>query len=190
MPNPTLILASASPRRQELLSVLGIPFSIVPPSIDETPIPGENPEDFVTRMAKEKCAEVASRVSHSVILSADTIVVLDDDILGKPADEQDAIQMLRKLSGRDHWVYTAVSVINQSTQRLSEGLDRTRVWFDAIDDRTILEYVRRENVFDKAGAYAIQGYAGVFIPKIEGNYFNVMGLPLPLVHKLLGLASK
>jgi len=185
-----LVLASASPRRKELLAVLGIPFTVIPSSIDETPGAGESPETFVVRMAKEKCAEVASRVSHSVVLSADTVVTIDGEILGKPADVHDAAKMLRKLSGRDHWVYTAICVLNQVKETMLEGLDRTRVWFDPLDDATIHDYIRRENVLDKAGAYAIQGYAGVFIPKIEGNYFNVMGLPLPLVHSLLSRAFR
>src|SRR5256712_2929287 len=93
--------------------------------------------------------------------------------------------MLKKLSGRDHWVYTAVCVLNQTTEQTHEGLDKTRVWFDSLDEIQIRDYIRRENVLDKAGAYAIQGYAGIFIPRIDGNYFNVMGLPLPLVHDLL-----
>lgn len=180
-----LVLASQSPRRKELLSVLGIPFTVVPASIAEIPSPGETAEDFVARAAREKGAEVASRVSQSVVLSADTVVTIDGEILGKPADEADAVRMLRKLSGREHSVYTAVSVINQSREETLNGLDRTRVWFKTLSDQDIQDYLRRENVFDKAGAYAIQGYAGIYIPKIEGNYFNVMGLPLPLVHELL-----
>jgi septum formation protein len=180
-----LVLASQSPRRKELLAILGLPFSVVPSSIDETATRGETPETFVARVAKEKGMEVASRVSQSVVLSADTVVTIDGEILGKPADEQEAVGMLRKLSGRDHWVYTAVCVVNQVKQETREGLDRTRVWFNPINDAQILDYVRRENVLDKAGAYAIQGYAGIFIPRIEGNYFNVMGLPLPLVYELL-----
>jgi septum formation protein len=185
MHKPDLVLASASPRRKELLSILGIPFTVIPSSIDEIPTPGESPETFVVRMAKEKCAEVASRVSHSVVLSADTVVTIDGDILGKPNDAHDAARMLRKLSGRDHWVYTAICVLHQEKEEMLESVDRTRVWFVSLDDATIHDYIRRENVLDKAGAYAIQGYAGVFIPKIEGNYFNVMGLPLPLVRSLL-----
>jgi nucleoside triphosphate pyrophosphatase len=190
MRKPDLVLASASPRRKELLSILNIPFTVVSSSIDETPTAGESPETFVARMAKEKCSEVASRVSHSVVLSADTVVTVDGDILGKPVNQYDAAAMLRKLSGRDHWVFTAVCVLNQAKEQMLEGIDRTRVWFDPLDDATIHDYVRRENVLDKAGAYAIQGYAGVFIPKIEGNYFNVMGLPLPLVHDLLTRAFR
>ena len=180
-----LVLASQSPRRKELLAILGYPFTVVPSAIDELPAPGENPEAFVARVAREKGVEVASRVSQSVVLSADTVVTIDNEILGKPEDEQDAQRMLRKLSGRDHWVYTAVTVVNQLKHETLEGIERTRVWFNPLTDSEIAKYIRRENVLDKAGAYAIQGYAGVYIPKIEGNYFNVMGLPLPLVHELL-----
>ena len=180
-----LVLASQSPRRKELLAILGFPFSVVPSSIDEVPATGEKPEDFAARVAREKGMEVASRVSHSVILSADTVVTLDGEVLGKPAGELDAVRMLKKLSGRDHWVYTAICVVNQLKGETLEAMDRTRVWFNPLREEQILDYVHRENVLDKAGAYAIQGYAGIYIPKIEGNYFNVMGLPLPLVHELL-----
>ena len=180
-----LVLASQSPRRRELLAILGHEFSVVPSSIDEAPEPGETPDTYVVRVARDKGMEVASRVSHSVILSADTVVTIDGEILGKPADKDDAIRMLRKLSGRDHIVYTAVSVINQKRAETLEGLEETRVWFKTLTDDEILDYIRREDVSDKACAYAIQGYAGVYIPKIEGNYFNVMVLPLPLVHQLL-----
>ncbi|HEY2381120.1 MAG TPA: nucleoside triphosphate pyrophosphatase [Terriglobia bacterium] len=180
-----LVLASQSPRRKELLAILGHEFSVVPSFIDEMPHPGEKPEQYVVRVARDKGMEVAGRVSNSIVLSADTIVVADNEILGKPADRDDALRMLKKLSGREHSVYTAVTLINQPKQEMLEGLERTRVWFSPLDDGKIKDYIRRENVFDKAGAYAIQGYAGVYIPKIEGNYFNVMGLPLPLVHELL-----
>jgi septum formation protein len=180
-----LVLASQSPRRRELLAILGHEFTVIPSSIDETPVPGENPAEYVARVARDKGMEVGSRVSHSIVLSADTVVTLDNEILGKPLDQDDALRMLRKLSGREHSVYTAVVLINQPKQETLEGLDRTRVWFKRLTDEQILDYIRRENVFDKAGAYAIQGYAGIYIPKIEGNYFNVMGLPLPLVHDFL-----
>lgn len=182
---PKLVLASQSPRRKELLGILGIPFSVVPSSIDEGPQPGENAEEFVVRVARDKGNEVASRVSQSVVLSADTIVTIDSEILGKPSDERDAIRMLKKLSGRRHSVYTAVCVVNQMKIETLEGFERTEVWFNNLTDEDIRGYVRRENVLDKAGAYAIQGFAAVHIPKIEGNYSNVMGLPLPLVYQLL-----
>lgn len=180
-----LVLASQSPRRKELLSILGIPFDVIPSSIDETPMPGEDPKSFVVRVARDKGMEVASRMEQSLVLSADTIVTIDGEILNKPEDERDAVRMLRKLSGRVHEVYTAVCLINQVKRETLEGLDRTQVWFDVMTDEQIHDYIKRENVMDKAGAYAIQGYAGVYIPRIDGNYFNVMGLPLPLVHKLL-----
>jgi septum formation protein len=180
-----LVLASESPRRKELLNILGIPFTIVPASVAENPQGGEDPETFAVRMAREKGMEVASRVSQSIVLAADTVVTVDGEILGKPVNVEDAVRMLRKLAGRDHWVYTAVCMVNQPKHETLEGVERTRVWFSPLTDAQILDYVRRENVLDKAGAYAIQGYAGVYIPKIEGNYFNVMGLPLPLVHELL-----
>jgi nucleoside triphosphate pyrophosphatase len=180
-----LILASQSPRRRELLSILGIPFDVIPSSIDEIPMPGEDPTSFVVRVARDKGMEVASRMQQSLVLSADTIVTIDGEILNKPEDERDAVRMLRKLSGRAHEVYTAVCLINQVKEETLEALDRTQVWFDAMTDEQIHDYIERENVMDKAGAYAIQGYAGVYIPRIDGNYFNVMGLPLPLVHKLL-----
>src|SRR2546427_3349729 len=185
MDSMNLVLASQSPRRRELLSILGLPFTVVPASIEEIPLPGETPAAFVVRAAREKGMEVASRVSHSVVLSADTVVTIDGEILGKPQNERDAVRMLRKLSGRDHWVYTAVTIINQVRHETLDGLDRTRGWFHSLTDEQIDDYLRRENGLRKAGAYAIQGYAGVYIPKIEGNYFNVMGLPLPLVHELL-----
>ena len=185
-----LILASQSPRRKELLQILGYPFSVIPSSIDETPAAGENPESFVVRVARDKGIEVAARVSQSVVLSADTVVTIDDEILGKPDDEDEAHRMLRKLSGRDHWVYTAVTVVNQVKQEILDGIERTRVWFKFLSDAEIQDYIRRENVLDKAGAYGIQGYAAVYIPRIEGNYYNVMGLPLPLVHDLLQRTQK
>ncbi len=184
-PKSKLVLASGSPRRRELLALLGFEFSVVPSRAEETPEEGETPTDFVGRAARDKGTEVAGRVSESVVLSADTIVVIDDEILGKPTDERDAIRMLERLSGRQHSVYTSVVVMNSDTGASLEGLEHTKVWFSALVRETIEDYVRREDVTDKAGSYAIQGLAGVFIPKIEGNYHNVVGLPLPLTYKLL-----
>src|SRR5437016_11246428 len=129
-----IVLASASPRRKELLAILGYSFTVVPSSIDETPSAGETPETFVMRTAREKGMEVASRVSQSVILSADTVVTIDGEILGKPVNENSAVRMLRKLSGRDHWVYTAVTVVNQVREETLEGIERTRVWFKSLTD--------------------------------------------------------
>ena len=184
--NPALILASQSPRRKELLGLLGLPFEIIPAEIAEIPRDGESPEQFVVRAAHEKGIEVASRVSNAVVLSADTVVTIDGMILGKPADPADARRMLQRLSGRQHRVYTAVCVIDQPNSQVFQGLDQTSVWFNPMTSEEIADYVRREHVLDKAGAYAIQGFASVYIAKIEGNYANVMGLPMPLVYDLLG----
>jgi nucleoside triphosphate pyrophosphatase len=182
---PSLVLASQSPRRRELLGILGIPFEVIPADIAEVPGQGESPEQFVVRAAREKGIEVGARVSSSVVLSADTVVTIDGLILGKPVDEAHAIRMLHQLSGRQHVVYTAVCVIDQVHGEMHEALEKTRVWFNSMTDAQITDYVRREEVLDKAGAYAIQGLAGAYISKIEGNYGNVMGLPLPVVHDFL-----
>lgn len=181
----TLVLASQSPRRKELLEVLGIPFSVIVSTADETARPGELPEAYVVRVARAKGMEVAARVSDSVVLSADTVVTIDGEILGKPLDRDDATCMLEKLSGREHVVLTAVCVIDQSSGGMREGLDRTRVWFIPMTHAQILDYIDREDVLDKAGAYAIQGFASVYVSKIEGSYSNVMGLPLAVVWDLL-----
>jgi len=182
---PSLVLASQSPRRKKLLGILGIPFEVIPANIAEVPGPAETAEQFVVRAAREKGIEVGDRVSNSIVLSADTVVTIDGLILGKPVDEDHAIRMLQQLSGRQHVVYTAVCVIDQIHGEMHEALEKTIVWFNPMTDAQIIDYVRREEVLDKAGAYAIQGFAGVYISKIEGNYGNVMGLPLPVVHDFL-----
>lgn len=182
---PTLILASQSPRRKELLAILGIPFDVIPADIAEVPGNDETPHAFAVRVSREKGLEVSTRVSGSVILSADTVVTIDGLILGKPTDETHAVRMLQQLSGRQHSVYTAVCVIDQTRGAMHEALEKTDVWFDPMTEVEIRDYVQREDVLDKAGAYAIQGFASVYISKISGNYGNVMGLPLPVVHDFL-----
>ena len=184
-----LVLASQSPRRKELLEVLGIPFSIVAPETDERPRPAESPEDYVVRVAREKALDVSLRVVNSVVLSADTVVTIDGHILGKPRDRSDAIRMLTQLSGREHQVFTAVCVLDQSGDQIREALEKTAVSFRQLTGQEIEDYIRREDVMDKAGAYAIQGFASVFIPRISGSYSNVMGLPLALVYELLRSTS-
>jgi septum formation protein len=181
----SLVLASQSPRRKELLEILGIPFSIVAPEIDETPHAGEVPHQYAVRVAREKALDVASRLTQSVILSADTVVTIDGAILGKPTDRVDAIRMLTRLAGSEHRVFTAVCVMDQRKGAMREGIEDTAVWFRAMTKEEIEGYVDRENVMDKAGAYAIQGFASIFIPRIAGSYSNVMGLPLALVYDLL-----
>jgi septum formation protein len=180
-----LVLASQSPRRREILDQVGIPFRVHAPKIDEQPRAGERPADYVLRVAHEKARAAAADLNGSVILAADTTVTIDGAILGKPLDAEDARRMLTLLSGRVHEVLTAVAVIHQPSGREAQGIDSTRVWFSEIDPATIDAYLKREDVTDKAGAYAIQGFASLFIPRIEGNYLNVVGLPLPLAYALI-----
>jgi len=134
-----LILASGSPRRSELLGLLGVPFEVVPSNADETPRPGESPREFVARAALDKGTEVSERVPDAVVLAADTIVSIDEQILGKPSDIDDAVRMLELLSGRSHWVLTAVSVTDSASGSQDEGLEETRVWFNPIDRATIVD---------------------------------------------------
>jgi septum formation protein len=184
-----LILASQSPRRRELLSILGVPYTVIAADIDETPMDGETAGSYAMRIALEKASKVAAGVEQSVVLAADTVVTIDDRILGKPVDSEDAVRTLSRLAGRKHAVYTAVCVVDQPGRQTLEGIEKTDVWFGPLSETEIRDYIGREYVLDKAGAYAIQGFASTFIPRIEGNYSNVIGLPLPLVFRLLRQAG-
>jgi len=177
-----LVLASASPRRRELLGLLGLKPQVVPADIDESWRPGEEPAPHAERLAREKAAVVAARYPAACVIAADTIVVLDGDILGKPADAADAAAMLRRLSGREHTVHTAMAVACGG--RTVSGVESTQVWFRALDDATIRAYIATGEPMDKAGAYGIQGYGAVIVERIAGDYFTVMGLGLG---RLVGL---
>jgi septum formation protein len=182
-----LVLASASPRRAELLRAAGFDFDTCVVDVDELVRPGEAPRNYVRRLAMEKSAAVldSEKGSHlfSVVLGADTAVVVDDEILGKPRDGEDAAAMLRKLSGRRHEVMTGVSL---RTHELEVGsVEVTAVEFSALSDQEIARYVASGEGQDKAGAYAIQGMASRFIPWIQGSYSNVVGLPVAVVQELL-----
>ena len=185
-----LVLASASPRRRELLAQVGFKFDVTPAHIPEDPRAGEDPIAYVTRLAREKAEIVYAELSSKsptqdglVVLGADTTVTLDNHILGKPEDEQDAARMLRMLSGRSHHVITGVAVV---TARGAEvAAEVTAVRFLTLTDAEIDAYVATGEPMDKAGAYAIQGLAARWIPRVEGCYFNVVGLPLALVSTLL-----
>ena len=179
-----LILASSSPRRQELLRREGIQFDVCAPDISEDQHPGEPPLEYVVRLAEEKSSKVARRFPDAFVLGADTIVVADGEILGKPADAQDATRMLGMLSGRTHQVTTAVSLIAPD-KGADTRLLTTHVNFRPLEAREIQEYVAGGEPMDKAGAYAIQGGAGAWVTRLEGDYSNVMGLPLPLVREML-----
>jgi septum formation protein len=181
-----LILASASPRRAEILQSAGIAFSVLSSAVDETPMPGEAPQDLVQRLALAKADLVAARaVGPAIVIAADTVVVLEGEILGKPRTSEDARQMLEKLSGRTHTVLTGVSMIRLPDVERREFMEATQVHFASISNEEILRYLASGEPFDKAGSYAIQGLAGRYIPRIDGCYFNVVGLPLARLCKEL-----
>ncbi|MDE3187684.1 MAG: septum formation inhibitor Maf [Acidobacteriota bacterium] len=184
-----LILASASPRRHELLAQVGFSFQIHPAHIPEYPLPGEDPIAYVTRLAREKAQAVYNELGNpdAVVLGADTTVTLDNHILAKPEDPGDAARMLRLLSGRTHRVITGVAVVTAT--RTEVAAEVTAVRFLTLSDEEITAYVVTGEPMDKAGAYAIQGRAARWIPRIEGCYFNVVGLPLALVATLLESVS-
>jgi septum formation protein len=191
-----LVLASASPRRQELLRSAGIPFVVQPTDIPEVPQDGEAPRACAERLAREKALAVFQQRKTDLVLGADTIVVVDELILGKPRDAADAARMLGLLSGRTHQVITGVCVVGQKAvvsgqlSVPSEGYadtrsETTRVMMDVLTEREIRDYIASGEPMDKAGAYAIQGIASRWITRIEGDYSNVVGLPVSLVYRML-----
>ena len=166
-----------------MLTAAGIAFEVLAADIDETPHPGEAPAAYVERLAREKARAVYALRPGAHVLGADTTVTIDGEILGKPADEADAVRMLRLLSGRAHDVHTGVALI--SAAGIKSAVDTTRVWFSPMTDEDISWYVATGEPVDRAGAYAIQGFASRFIPRIEGSYSNVVGLPVALVSSIL-----
>jgi septum formation protein len=184
-----LVLASASPRRQELLRNAGISFTVQPADVDETPLPGELPRECAERLARDKALAVWRLRPQDVVLGADTIVVVDEAILGKPIDPADAARMLRQLSGRVHRVITGVCVVEAAgtgeNRELRTASETTLVTMNDLSDDEIRDYVATGEPMDKAGAYAIQGMASRWIPRIEGDYSNVVGLPVALVYRML-----
>lgn len=180
---PRLILASQSPRRAELLTRLGLEFDIRPADIDETYLPGELPDAHCERLAREKAAAVGAQAPDALVIGSDTIVVLDGEVLGKPRDAAHALQMLTRLSGREHEVHTGVAVAGQG--RVESTLVRVRVRFRDLGRETWEAYVATGEPMDKAGAYGIQGYGSAVVAGIEGDYFAVMGLPVVSTLELL-----
>ena len=181
-----LILASASPRRQELLRAACIPFTVKPAHVPEEHRAGESPVAYSTRLARDKAGTVWNAITQDAkafVLGADTIVVVDEHILEKPINLDDAARMLRMISGRAHQVITSVCLIGEGVEDVRS--ETTTVYVNAISDRDIAEYVASGEPMDKAGAYAIQGIASRWITKIEGDYPNVVGLPVALVYRML-----
>ncbi len=179
-----LVLASASPRRAELLRAAGIDFDVQPANIDEAMIAGESPAEYVSRLAEGKARAVHELDGSRTVLAADTAVVVDGHILGKPLDEGDAGRMLGMLSGRTHEVLTAVSIFHPG-QIVDTRVDTTVVEFAPLSEADISWYVSSGEPMDKAGAYAVQGLASRFVTRIEGSYSNVVGLPIALVYQML-----
>jgi septum formation protein len=178
-----VILASQSPRRRDLLNLIGIAHTIRPADIDEAPLAGESPVACVERLARAKARRIASTDPEAIVIAADTVVVVDDRILNKPADAADARRMLRTLEGRRHDVYTAVSVSHRA--REAAGVEDTGVWFRPLTDAEIDAYIATGEPMDKAGAYGIQGFGATIVERVDGDFFAVVGLPLVRLTRLL-----
>ena len=183
MTAPRVILASQSPRRRELLTLVGIVHEVRPADIDETYLAGEEPRAHAERLAREKAAVVAGEAPDALVIGSDTIVVVDGDVLGKPRSEVEAAAMLARLSGRSHTVMTAVAVSWRGLQR--SDVVEVGVTFHAISAEDIEAYVATREPMDKAGAYGIQGYGATIVQRVDGDYFAVMGLPLQRLVRLM-----
>jgi len=180
-----IVLASASPRRKELLQLIGLAPEVIPADIEEAVLPGEAIDVFLQRVAIAKgMAVYQKRFFHSLLVSADTVVLLDNALIGKPSGREDAFSMLASLSGRRHEVLTGLALMHEGETTFA--ISRTHVQFRELADAEIDHYLDHENFMDKAGAYAIQGRAAIFVERIEGCYFNVMGFPLNLFYRMLG----
>jgi septum formation protein len=171
-----VVLASQSPRRRELLALVGITHDVRPADVDESVLPGELPVPHCERLARLKAETLAHLHRDDVVVGSDTIVVVDGDILGKPRDQAHAAEMLARLSGRTHTVFTAVAVAHGGSTR--SGVEEVDVTFRMLDDETIAAYIATGEPMDKAGAYGIQGYGAAIVERVEGDYFAVMGLPI------------
>ena len=183
MTNPRVILASQSPRRRELLNLVGIAHEVQPADIDESYLAGERPRAHAERLARGKTAVIVTREPDAVVIGSDTIVVVDGDVLGKPADDGDAARMLARLAGRSHTVITAVAVAWRGETR--SAVEEVGVTFHPLTPREIAAYVATREPMDKAGAYGIQGYGATIVSRVDGDYFAVMGLPLQRLTRVL-----
>ena len=181
------ILASKSPRRKELLKNIGMIFDVIESDFDENTVPKDiEPKLYVQELALGKATSLLkSAPRKTLVIGADTVVCIDNKILGKPSDRNEAINMLKMLSGKVHQVYTGVCVARTDDGKIISSYEKTDVYFDEISEKDIEHYIDKFSVLDKAGAYGIQEYAGVFVKKIDGDYFNIVGLPVHLLHKII-----
>lgn len=180
-----IILASASPRRKEILGNTNLKFEVIKSDIDEVILPEESPYQVVMRLAYEKSIDIASYNRNKLIIGADTIVCLDNMILGKPKNELDAIDMIKKLSGRTHQVITGISLINLDANKKIIDYVVSNVKFKNLSHEDVMDYIQTNESLDKAGAYGIQGYGALLVEEIQGDYFNIVGLPISKLSDLL-----
>ncbi len=181
----TIYLASGSPRRRMLLEKAGIEFQVINPVAEELSVERKNPEIYAKNTAIQKAKSVISKIVEGIIIAADTIVVKSNEILGKPKDKQDAMRMLKKLSGTSHYVYTALVVLDKRSNRIETAIEKTKVEMRKLDEKEIQRYIDSGESMDAAGAYKIQEGAASFIRRIEGDYCNVVGLPLATLIEML-----
>ena len=180
-----IILASASPRRREILENTNVKFDVISSSIEELVLEGESPCQMVMRLAFEKGIDIASKRKSDLVISADTIVVLDNTVLGKPKDEEEAKLMITNLSGRTHQVITGISLINLENDKKVIDYVISNVKFKNLSEDDINDYIKTKESLDKAGAYGIQGYGAILVEEIQGDYFNIVGLPISKLSDLL-----
>jgi septum formation protein len=182
-----VVLASQSPRRRELLTLIGITHEVRPADVDETLHAGEEPEAYVERVARDKVAKIVAQERDAVVIGADTTVVVDGDVLAKPDDAADAVRMLTRLAGRSHFVHTAIAVARAA--QIVSAVETVGVTFRALGAAEIAAYVATREPMDKAGAYGIQGFGATIVERVDGDYFSVMGLGLRRLVDLLGLVG-
>ncbi|GAA0698016.1 Maf family protein [Paraclostridium ghonii] len=180
-----IILASGSPRRKEILANTNVEFNVITSDIDESILKNEDPTQLVLRLAFEKCMSVALKNPNDLVIGADTIVVLDHEILGKPKSEEEAFDMLSKLSNREHQVITGISIVNLGNEKKIVDYAISNVKFKKLTDQDIKDYISTKECLDKAGSYGIQGYGALLVEGIKGDYFNIVGLPISKLSDIL-----
>jgi len=180
-----IILASKSPRRADLLNQIGLNFEIIPSKINEKQYISQDPEESVKKIALMKANEVAKKIKNGIVIGADTIVILDGEVIGKPKDERDAFKILKKISNKEHVVITGLAVVDASTKKTFVETVKTLVKFKKITDEEIKDFIDTGEPFDKAGGYGIMNFASIFVEKVNGCFYNVVGLPLSKLTEML-----